>query len=71
MSPAMEWKEVKLSGFSRTSSTFKPKKQGAFTPGTGPIVTLPGQGRRGGQGTKTTTDGPIIGPGTGIVSGRG
>jgi len=61
----------KIIRISRTSSTFKPKKQGAFTPGTGPIVTLPGQGRRGGQGTKTTTDGPIIGPGTGIVSGRG
>ena len=56
---------------SRTSNTFKARKAGSFTPGTGPIVTLTGQGRRSGNGTKTTTDGPIPGPGTGIVSGQG
>ena len=61
----------KIIKISRTSNTFQAKKQGAFKPGTGPIVTLTGQGRRGAHGTKTTTGGPIPGPGTGIVSGRG
>ena len=56
---------------SRVSNMFKSNKSSNFKPGTGPIVTLTGQGRRSGNGTKTTTDGPIPGPGTGIVSGRG
>ena len=56
---------------SRVSSTFKSNKPSNFKPGKGPIVPLPGQGRRGANGRKETTDGPFPGPGAGTVSGRG